>query len=356
MKALVIGDVHWSQFSSIVRKMGNKYSVRLENLINSVNWAENFAKDNSCDMVIYLGDFFDKSECNAMEISALKEIEWYNNCDHIFLVGNHEAGRANLEFNTADIFNLANFDIVSDIETLQIDEGTRFVFIPYILEENRKSLNEYITPFDGKTIIFSHNDIKGIQMGMFISKDGFSKEDINANCDLFINGHLHNGATIDDKIINIGNLTGQNFSEDASKYKHKILLLDTDAHSIEYFINPFAFNFYQLDFTEHNDIDYINQTSASLGNNVIATIKCLDEDAKYLRARFDPNCRDRDNIIPYNCNMIETKFIVKNSYGALDINNEDIVSINHLDKFKQYMIDLLGASDILNEELIEVCK
>ena len=36
-KFLIYADPHWSQYSSIVRKRGNKYSMRLHNLINSLN-------------------------------------------------------------------------------------------------------------------------------------------------------------------------------------------------------------------------------------------------------------------------------------------------------------------------------
>ena len=71
MKILIVGDVHWSTYSSIVRSRGKKYSTRLENLINSVNWAERIADEENCDRIIYLGDFFDKADLTAEEITAL---------------------------------------------------------------------------------------------------------------------------------------------------------------------------------------------------------------------------------------------------------------------------------------------
>ena len=74
-------------------------------------------------------------------------------------------------------------------------------------------------------------------MGPFISKTGFTIEDIENNCDLFINGHLHNGMKITNKIINLVNLTGQNFSEDALRYEHKIMILDTHTLEYKYIIN-----------------------------------------------------------------------------------------------------------------------
>ena len=353
MKIFIVGDVHWSQYSSILRKRGEKYSYRLENLIKSINWAESLANDNNCDFIVYLGDFFDRSEINSEELSALKAIKWSER-QHYFLVGNHEAGRGDLTYNSADVFNLANFEVIKDITTISIDDFHRVVFLPYILETKRISLDQCLEKYPYDTIIFSHNDIAGIQMGQFISKEGFSIEEINNNCELFINGHLHNGSKVTDKIINIGNLSGQNFSEDAFAYDHVALILDTDTMKCACYKNPFAINFYRIDFTQDNDIDYINDISMKMGNNCVATIKCYEEDLEYLRKRFDPDYRDK--IIPYNCNMVETRFIVqtKNTEKAKD--KEEFISIDYLDQFSTYMINLLGNSDILQKELQEICR
>lgn len=75
MKILLYTDVHVSEFSSIIRSMGEKYSTRLENLIASINWAEKIATENNCDEIICLGDFFDKPELNSSELTAMKEIK-----------------------------------------------------------------------------------------------------------------------------------------------------------------------------------------------------------------------------------------------------------------------------------------
>ena len=62
MRVLIVGDVHWSSYSSIIRKRGTEYSKRLENCINSINWVEEKAEEYKCDKVIYLGDLFDQAE------------------------------------------------------------------------------------------------------------------------------------------------------------------------------------------------------------------------------------------------------------------------------------------------------
>ena len=72
MRILIVGDVHWNQYCSIVRKQGQTYSQRLHNLIKSVQWAEDYAMFQQADEVVYLGDFFDKAIINSEEISALR--------------------------------------------------------------------------------------------------------------------------------------------------------------------------------------------------------------------------------------------------------------------------------------------
>ena len=76
MKIGIIGDIHFCEYSSILRTRGEEFSTRLENCIESINWAEETTAD--CDCIIYLGDFFDKSSLNAAELSALRKIIWNN--------------------------------------------------------------------------------------------------------------------------------------------------------------------------------------------------------------------------------------------------------------------------------------
>ena len=51
MKILIRTDVHWCKFSSVIREIDDKYSVRLKHLINSVNWTERLAEEQGCDMI-----------------------------------------------------------------------------------------------------------------------------------------------------------------------------------------------------------------------------------------------------------------------------------------------------------------
>lgn len=344
MRFMIYADPHCSSYSSIVRSRGEKYSSRLENIIDSINWVERVAEEEQCSLVVCLGDFFDKAELNSEEITALQEIQW-SNLNHVFLIGNHEMGRSNLQFSSSHLFNLCPHTVVIDEPFKNYhmtQEGLCEVcYLPYVLENNRETLEHYFGPKEKTRIIFSHNDIKGIQMGKFISTSGFELDDIKSNCNLFINGHLHNGTSFDN-VINLGNLTGQNFSEDALLYEHKCLILDTETHAVEYLTNPFAFNFYKLDFTIINS-DLFEPTLKALKDNSVVTIKVSSENVDMVRQLL-VNCN----------NIVESRVIVDLStqtQSVNDTNSNNDLSVDHIDTFIEYIKTNVGVSDLIVEEL-----
>ena len=333
MKIGIIGDIHFNEYSSILRERGEQFSVRLENCLNSINWAEECTA--TCDQVIYLGDFFDKSSLNAEELTALTGICW-NDVYHRFLVGNHEMGISSLVYSSAhalDSYQSKREVVDTPYLSGYIDEGVELCFLPYVLEEDRKPLSSYYPEreVDMKRIIFSHNDIAGIQMGQFMSKEGFSIEEIEANCDLFFNGHLHNGTRVTDKIINVGNLTGQNFSEDAFKYTHNIFILDTDTMQFQVIRNPYAINFYKLD-----SIDQLNKI-----HNAVITLKVNESDIA-----------EANELIKNHPQIISSRVIV--DYSRKEKKDVKELSVDHLDEFRKFIYARFEDDplfDLVREEL-----
>lgn len=319
MKVLIYTDVHWSQNSSIIRDMGDKYSIRLEHLIDSINWAENLAIENNCDMVLNLGDFFDRSTCNGMEIAALSEIKWAN-IPHKVLVGNHELISKNTELSSVHMLKLLGFDIITKPEMIDIDKYT-LCFLPYMFEYS--SIKD-IFPTDKERIVFSHNDITGLAF----STKGFDREDIKKNCRLFVNGHLHNRSQYDN-LYNIGNLCGQNFGEDGTT--HNAYILDTDTNRIQAFENPYSFNFYKLDFTQK--INWPN-----LKPNPVLSIKCCDN--------IEEISEHIDKIVP-----VAVKYIIVPKTTEVQQETEDIIQIDHLQSLREYIFNKLGEDDIIKEEV-----
>ena len=352
MKILIYSDNHWSQYSSILRQRGDKYSVRLENQIKSINWAEALAESNSCDFIVHLGDFFDSSSLNSEEITALKELTWAK-LPHYLIVGNHEIGTKNLKFNSLNsLATMSNFEIIDSIKNSILGD-LEIVFIPYTFDKKQYSIKSLFKSDNPKKIVFSHNDLKGVQMGKFVSKEGFEINDIANNCSLFINGHLHNGEKIGKNIINVGNLTGQNFGEDAFKYDHVALILDTQSMKIAVFENPYALNFYKLDFTENNSIDYINDISSKLKNNAVCTIKCKEENESFLKKRFGVIS---DPLVPRCTKVLTSRFILVPDISSNNAVVENISKVDHLQLFKDYVSENMGNTEVVISALQEVCK
>lgn len=323
-------------------------------MLLSLAWVENVARQYRCEEEIFLGDFFDRPNLEPEEISALKEIQWnlkeiqWNNTCRIrhFIVGNHESSVANLIYNSTDaLSSIKNNNVITYPNVYSVDSNTEFLFLPYIVEDCRKSLGFYLqnrNP-DKKLIAFSHNDIKGVQMGKFISTTGFEVEDIEKNCDLYINGHLHNGSWITNKILNLGNLTGQNFNEDASKYEHHVAILDTDTLEIQLVENPYAMNFYKLEVNKESDLNRLKQ----LKNNAVIYVKCVDSLESQVRAIL----RDKS--------IIESKIVVVKDLSVTDTLKEQVFeSCDHLKQFVDFILskDDLENYEIVKEELLEVCK
>lgn len=336
MKIVVSGDIHWSQYSSILRSRGTKYSVRLEGLIQSINWVETLAREYECDAVFYLGDFFDQSSLKGEEITALNDIEWADT-SHVVIVGNHEIALSTLEFSSAHLFNLLPRTTVVDKPTQYTVGTTEICFLPYVLERDRKSITDYFGKKTIKRVIFSHNDIEGVMMGKFISPEGFSITDISENCDLFMNGHIHNESTMSNgSIINVGNLTGQNFSEDSTKYKHRVYVLDTETLEYTSHINPFAFNFSKIEVEGNSGICIDTQ------NNVLSVKIQGDNDVDSLRKQLNAN----KDILEYR--VVVTPVPVSSNKNVQEpLRN----SFDHIERFKQFMIDSIGSSDVVLSEL-----
>ena len=345
MKIAIFTDVHWSTNTSIVRQRGDKYSLRLEMLIKGLCWFNELAKKNECGLCVCAGDFFDKSTCNDEELSALKEVNWLDEYHQIdFIVGNHESSRQDLEFTSVDALSSDSFRIIKKV-MVENYKDVQIYYLPYITEYDRKPLKEYLIDYDEskKHIIFSHNDIANIQYGGFLSKTGFSVEEIEQCCDLYLNGHIHNSEWITKKILNLGSMTAQNFTNDSFKYKYGAWILDTDTMSLDFFENPYSLNFYKIDVESAEDLSIFK----NLKDNAVVSCKCIDS----LKDELQKTLSDTKGIITY-------KIIYTKENVALDASNEQITlnSKDHLEQFKEYITQTLGLSEVVQQELLEVCK
>lgn len=341
MKILLFTDLHMCPRASIINKWGTKYPSRLENCIASLNWMERKAEELGCEYIINLGDFFDKPDLTSETITACNDIKW-SNIMHYHLVGNHDASNSSLTFNSVNSLIKDNHAVIDSAQVLLLDDCD-ICFLPYVTECDRKPLAEYFKNLDRSRprIILSHNDISGIQLGPVVSKTGFSLEEIEANCDLWINGHLHNGQALTPKVVNLGNLTGKDFGEDAFKHNHNVAVLDTKAMSLTYIENPYAYNFYKIQIDGENDLCQLD----SLKNNAVVSIKCDQAMIEKTKQKIDT----LDNII-------ESRIIMTKQYTEAAESSELDLTVDHLARFIECCKASIENSSLLDEELSEICK
>jgi fumarylacetoacetate (FAA) hydrolase family protein len=174
-----------------------------------------------------------------------------------------------------------------------------------------------------------------------MSKTGFSIEEIEANCDLFINGHLHNGQAITPKVINLGNTTGKDFGENAFMHSHYIAILDTSTMSLEYIENPYAYNFYKVDINTEADLACLK----SLKANAVVSVKCAQSLVEKVR-----------QVIEETANIIYSRVILIRQYEETAESTELDLSVDHLARFIECCKATIENSTILEEELSEICK
>jgi len=344
---LVYSDAHFCEYSSIVRSEGKKYSTRLENLIKSVNWAENLALEYRCDEIISLGDFFNAPDLNSREITALQEILWAP-IPHTFIVGNHDASTKSLKYNSIMALKNNGFKIIDapELQTIVDVNGLKqLLFLPYITENKDISLKDYEINKNYPCIVLSHNDIKGIQYGIVESKNGFNIDEIDElNC-LFLNGHLHNQSQFAKMGYNIGDLTGQNFKEDAFIYKHQVAILNTVGNSLEFIENPYAFNFYIITVNNILDLKKVQE----IKDNAVLSIKCDEE----LKEELIKTLSQIEEKIVAKRIMYTRKQQANSTSNISDLQNH---ATNYLNEFTIFCKNNIEKSDVLDYELGEVCK
>lgn len=230
-------DPHFSQSSSIIVGRRGEFTGRLSNLISSYEWMDKLFKEEKVDYVVCLGDVTDKPVLTSEEITAMSRCPGLE--AHKIILGNHcrsdKDGRIN---------SVANYDTIDSPQWVDKDAGI------YALPYNHDIVElKNIEP--KPRVILSHNDIKGYDLGGHISEEGYEIGDILENCELFINGHLHNGGwVVKDRVMNLGNLSGMNFSSCGGEWEPSVAILSINGNesSLQRYENPYAYRFKKEEF------------------------------------------------------------------------------------------------------------
>ena len=348
MKIMIHSDNHWTEKSSIINSFGYRYSKRLEQLIKSINWAFDTAKAYGCKATICCGDFFDKPNLTQQELTALQEIKWSNELTNYFLVGNHESEEIDLHYSSTEVLKFNNNIIISEPTTIILDE-TEIDFLPYIPEFAKQPILEYFPKEKNNKskhkILISHNDISGISYGPIVSSIGFEKEELAANFDLVLNGHIHNQGWITNNLLNVGSFSAHNFTNDSMRYNYGIWLLDTETRKLEFIANPYSLQFYKLDINTEKDFELFSKIKP----NAVLSIK------------YPPNLQEilDKQLKKYQDLILSYRVILNNTSqtSCVDITDVPLISSDYTEKFALFCRTNIQANpEILNSELAELFK
>lgn len=340
---LIVGDLHFSETSSLLpRGEGEDTSIRLQNMIDTLNWVTSIQQEG--EKVVQLGDFFDKKTLTGNELLTVRVLTNKLNgklSSWEVLVGNH-----GIDTVGDSTYALPSTVYGKPSAHISVNKQNVYLFFPYLSERNRKPLKEYIDEYipmewkNKKIIIFSHNNI----LGQVPGGAGFTPKEIEDNCSLFINGHLHKRAWISKKILNAGNVTGQNFSEDAAFGVPGIWRLDEDTLELVFIENPYALLYTHWDFTEINEEDIPNLESSLPKNRTLVAVTTYSDRWQKLKPFVEGNTLKYKLILKYR----DTK--VKNKLGeVLDCDITPTRSTNHIEKFIAAVKQKFGDSQVLEE-------
>lgn len=233
MKIALTADIHFCKRESLV---DNRYPF----LKKSIEWADSLP----CDYHFDLGDFFNTSHLSAEDVAVLDSVKFKNEWHCI--TGNHEQDGQN-----SLLKYFRDLHVVYERPQLKnFGKGLWVLFIPY--SKNPTSLDELLKklPQGEQVMVCSHCDF----VGMFGTEEGegYSLDEINADnrIKVWMNGHYHQRMILSNKVIVVGNLCGQNFTQNFDP--HGVCVYDTDENSYEFVDNPYALVFGRMDTSDPN--------------------------------------------------------------------------------------------------------
>ena len=219
MKLGIYGDAHLTKNMRTLQSLWNTTATK------SLHYMYNKFDEESVEMVVCLGDFFDSPRLEAKHLSLvlpiLQDINSRSYPTYV-LLGNHEA-----ESEDSNI-----------LEVLSIYENIHPVTIPVDLE-NMLFLPYYTDPtqFDMKDkIVFTHHDIYGSELAGGKTKAFFGLDSsIFKDAKLVMNGHVHLRSKVSNNILNSGSiLVSQQGELKLGDYPHYYVLDTISSMTTEY--------------------------------------------------------------------------------------------------------------------------
>lgn len=224
-------------------------------------WARDTFLQEGCQLIINDGDFLDSETIRPETNYLISHIYKNNKQKEYILLGNHEKKDAEGKYNALNILdNYPNISIINELKVIPLkDEDTVLIFQPY-MKSDWKDLCATLDKYkDKKRILFSHLGYDNVPNVNSMLKGEIDYNLLKDRVDKIFNGHIHIGLE-SDKYIQVGILTGLNFSDAYPFHKPGIIIYNTETDEVKRIENPNAILYQKCKYTDINSIKDIERT------------------------------------------------------------------------------------------------
>lgn len=320
-KVVFTSDIHFCKRESLVED-------RYEHLVKSLVWADCGVE---ADLHIDLGDMFNTSHLTAEDVAVLDSVHFRNKWHCV--MGNHEQdGHHSLLRYFRDIH-----EIYEAPRLKRFDGVGWFLFLPFT--KHPMPLSELLRglPDGEKVVVCSHCEF----VGMFdtVEGAGYSLDEINADAriKMWFQGHYHQRAVLSPKVVIVGNLCGQNFTQNFDP--HGVVVYDTDTNKYTFVENPYALVFGKMD------------TNTPKCKDIRKLIEGDPVKRYVLAIQTDSELRDKMKAWAAE-HLVASRIMVSDVAGAgladEEVEQFEAVQIDHVALFKEEVAKRFGE-DVANE-------
>jgi len=244
MKIIAFGDLNIQPYNEFCKASAEPVSALLNRFVDTAKWVRAVIQEQSPDLVVYLGDWFDsQGSVDIMSLlvgNKLMGIIDAGNVEMLKLAGNHDwHSRKVPEDQRVSVLRLWGED--TSIEECTVIErgGLKLGFIPYCSE---KTIEKFLASLTGKLdVVFTHIDIVGAYLAHGVNfEGGIHPDKLREYAKLIINGHYHNPSDLGKDVVMVGSPLSRNFKDEPRAIPKGIIsiLIDEEPTDIARLANP----------------------------------------------------------------------------------------------------------------------
>lgn len=234
MRLLCFSDIHFHHTHRFSHITSEGYTVRELEHLSCAQDIINICQTENIDKIVFVGDLFGPvgDNISTQTLSAVCEfVDLLSKIKPlIMIVGNHDLSAST---NFKAVHKLIPFKYFNNVTVYDTPvEENNIVYMPYLTsDEYATTVLENIKDKKNK-IVFSHLELKGINLGNGIETTHGVPLDLLAQFKMTIQGHYHGSSSYGPNIKVIGSTQRLSF-KDPGKSRDNIIIYDTETNKIE---------------------------------------------------------------------------------------------------------------------------